>query len=63
MVDIAITQAARHRRHHAAGQLRFEAERTEKGEVHIWLEERWTGRGAVGGRSASPRLIGGHHDN
>jgi hypothetical protein len=43
MIRIAITQAA----HDAIaatlplGSVGYEAQRTEKGEVHIWLEERW----------------------
>ena len=31
----------RHRRHLPLCSVGYEAERTEKGEVHIWLEERW----------------------
>jgi hypothetical protein len=43
VIQIAISQAAFDA---IAATLRFgsvnyEAERTEKGEVHIWLEERW----------------------
>jgi hypothetical protein len=36
MIRIAITQAAlrRHRRHHAAGSVGYEAQRNAKGEVH-----------------------------
>jgi hypothetical protein len=26
------------------GSVGYEAQRTEKGEVHIWLEERWLGK-------------------
>ena len=31
----------RHRRNLPLGSVGYEAERTEKGEVHSWLEERW----------------------
>jgi hypothetical protein len=43
MVRIAITQAAFDAIAStlALGSVGYETERTEKGEVHIWLEERW----------------------